>query len=69
MVFITSFALGGALLVQPVALVIWAGMEHGGKVLVPLRAGAWGAVFGALVGIIVLVLRYLYRRLFRARTA
>ena len=69
MVFIISFALAGALLVQPLALVVWAGTEHGGQVLVPLRAGAWGAVFGALVGIIVLALRYLYRRVFGARTA
>jgi len=67
MVFIISFALAGALLVQPLALVAGS-MEHGGQVLVPLRAGAWGAVFWRTGRIIVLALRYLYRRLFvRAR--
>ena len=67
--FIVSFALAGALVVQPLALVVWAGTEHGGQVLVPLRAAIFGAVIGATVGLLVLVLRYLYRRLFGVGTA
>jgi len=68
-VFVASLALAGALLVQPLALIVWVGTEHGGQHLPFLSAATWGALCGAAVAFLVLLVRYLYVRLFGARTA
>jgi hypothetical protein len=65
-----SFALGGALLVQPLALIIWIGSEHAGRGLATFPyAAMWGAAFGLSLGLIVLLVRYLYRRVCGQRSA
>ena len=65
-----NFAVAGALLVQPLAFLIWAAAEHGGRGLATFPwAGMCGAVLGIIVGLGFLAVRYLYRRVFGARTA
>jgi len=63
-------AVGGALLVQPLAFLVWVGAEHGGRGLATFPwAAMWGAILGTIVGLVFLVVRYVYRRVFGARTA
>ncbi len=65
-----NFTIAGALLVQPLALLVWIGSEHGGRGLATYPwAGMWGALLGIVVGLIFLVARRLYRRSTGARTA
>jgi hypothetical protein len=64
-----GFALLGALLAQPVVLVLGVsvGAEYGWAPL--LWGAAWGAGAGATVCLLGLGVRYLSKRLFGARTA
>jgi len=65
-----NFAVAGALLVQPLAFLVWIGSEHGGRGLTTFPwAGMWGALLGIVVGLIFLVVRRLYRGSTGARTA
>ena len=66
---VICFALLGALLAQPVVLILGVsvGAEYGWTPF--LWAAAWGAGAGATICLLALGARYLSKRLFGARTA
>jgi len=65
-----NFAVAGALLVQPLALLVWIGSEHGGRGLATFPwAAMWGGILGIIIGSSFLAARFLYRRRSGARTA
>ena len=61
-----KFAVAGALLVQPLALLVWIGAEHGGR---GLATFPWAAVRGAALGIVVGLVVLAWRLLFRSDSA
>ena len=67
---VIRFVVIGALLIQPLAALLWVVSEHGGRGLMTFPwAAMWGGITGALVGLACLGVRTLYRRISRARTA
>jgi hypothetical protein len=68
--FVVNCAVLGALLAQPVALLVWIGAEHGGRGLWTFPwAAMWGATIGVVACLILRLVRAVYRRVVGAGTA
>jgi hypothetical protein len=63
------WAVAGALLVQPFALIVMIGAEHGGRGFATVPwAAVRGAALGIALGLVFLAVRYVFRRM-RSRAA